>query len=339
MELNKLDKEIENKQHEIKHDKLKMTLVELASMYSEGELIIKSDFKWDKYQKTRFIETILLGLPIPPICVVEDNNGKWELIDGLQRLSTVFSFLGKLKTSEEHNNWKMIEGDILKETNNVSYDDLSPRSKKLIRRYTLQVEIIYYNPDFDVRYEILERLNTELSNQELRTTIYCVQPSEFSEFLSRNGNDNSQFLDLIQLPNDKIEKLYPDDLVLRFSALYSTNILTKNLKGHLNSYMSSMVRKNIVNDEIATLESILKRTLTVLNKIDEKNIFYKNGFSLPSYDGIMIGLARNIEKYENNVDLVKSKINELKNNDEFFSYTDENVMKRIKIADEIFYNP
>ena len=71
MELNKLDKEIENKQNEIKPDKIKMTLVELASMYSEGELIIQSNFKWDEYQKTRFIESILLGLQTPQIYVVE----------------------------------------------------------------------------------------------------------------------------------------------------------------------------------------------------------------------------------------------------------------------------
>ncbi len=336
MELNKLDKEIENKVNEIKHDKLKMTLFELASMYTEGDLIIKSDFKWDTYQKTRFIETILLGLPIPQICVVEDNNGKWELIDGLQRLSTVFSFLGKLKTSEEHNNWKMSKGDILKEINNTSYEDLSPKSKKLIKRYTCQVEIIYYNPDFDVRYEILERLNPGLSNQELRNIVYCVQPSEFSEFLNRNGNENCEFLDLIQLSDEKIEKLYPNELVLRFSALYSDNIITKNLKKHLNSYMSSMVRKNIDNEEINTLESIFKRTINILIKTNEKNIFHKNGFSIALYDGIMIGLARNIEKYENNVELVKSKINELKNNDEFYSY---DVIKRIDIANEIFYIP
>ena len=65
-------------------------------------------------------------------------------------------------------------------------------------------------------------------------------------------------------------------------------------------------------------------------------IFCKNGFCWPLYDGIMIGLARNIEKYENNLDLVKSKINELKNNDKFYSC---DVIKRIKIANEVFYNP
>ena len=172
----------------------------------------------------------------------------------------------------------MIEGDILKEINNVSYENLSPRSKKLIRRYTLQVEIIYYNPDFDVRYEILERLNTGLSNQELRSIAYCAQPSEFSEFLNRNGNDNSQFLDLIQLSNDKIEKLYPNELVLRFSALYSTNILSNHLKKHLNSYMSSMLRKIMAIEEIDVLESIFKRTINVLIKSNEKMIFCKNGF-------------------------------------------------------------
>lgn len=315
---------------------MKVSLAELASMYDDGELIIQSeDLKWGEYQKTRFIESILLKLPMQPICVVEDNNGKWELIDGTQRLLTVLSFLGDLKIHEEQNNWKMIEGDILKEIKNVSYKDLHLKNKNIIRRCRWQTEIIYYNPDFDVRYEILERLSPELSNQELRTIVYCIQPSEFSEFLTRNGNGNSKFLDLIQVSDSKIEKLYPNELVLRFCALYSRNIHTKK---YLNSYMSPMVRKNIDNEEIATLESIFKRTLNVLINLNEEKIFHKNGFCLPLYDGIMIGLARNIEKYEDNVELLKNKINELKNNDEFFSYTDENMMKRIKTAEEIFYS-
>lgn len=55
----------------------------------------------EKFSKTRFIESILLGIPIPPIFVAEDKEGKWELVDGLQRLSTVLSFFGLLKDGDK----------------------------------------------------------------------------------------------------------------------------------------------------------------------------------------------------------------------------------------------
>jgi len=57
-------------------------------------------FRWEDERKTRFIESLLLGIPIPPIFVFQGENGVWELIDGLQRLSTVFQLSGDLKDAD-----------------------------------------------------------------------------------------------------------------------------------------------------------------------------------------------------------------------------------------------
>lgn len=54
---------------------------------------------WELSQKTRFIESLLLGIPIPPIFVHQDEDGVWELIDGLQRVSTILEFSGLLRDS------------------------------------------------------------------------------------------------------------------------------------------------------------------------------------------------------------------------------------------------
>lgn len=361
-ELEKLRKnvneEIGEMQKEIKNARLDMSLGELASMYTEGDLIIRPEFqrlfRWDEYQKTRLLETILVGLPMPSIFVVEDKEGRWELIDGLQRLSTVFSFLGKLKNQDQgetkdHNNWKMGEGDILKQIKGWAYEDLPPRAKNLIRRYICRVEIIYYGSDFDVRYEIFERLNTggsPLSDQEIRNAIYRTESEDFNKFLTRNGKDNNEFLDLIRISNNQKDRLYADELVLRFCALYKSDKITKNLKDYLNFYMKEMVRKTKDNEkEIGELEVIFKRTVNLLNKLDEENLFWRKrgGFSASLYDGIMIGLARNIERYGNDNELLKDKIKELKSNNKFReefsgsqSHNAKNVMGRLKIADKIF---
>lgn len=341
--------ELEVREKNIRTRKLDISLGELASMYTEKDLIIQPSFqrlfRWNHYQKTRLIETILVGLPMPSIFVVEKENGVWELIDGLQRLSTVFSFLG---TFGEEQKWKLGEGDILKKIKKFSYEELPPRAKRLIRRYTCRVEIISYDADYDVRYELFERLNTggsPLSDQEIRNAIYRADSEEFNSFLTRNGNENEDFLNLIHMSEKQKSELYADELVLRFCALYELEDITKTLRDYLNNYMKKMVKTTIDNPtKINDLEIIFKRTINVLLKLDESSIFWrKNGFSATLYDGIMIGLANNIEFYENDIELLKIKIEQLKTNSDFNekysgsqSHNAKNVKGRINISNEIF---
>jgi uncharacterized protein with ParB-like and HNH nuclease domain len=93
--------EINAKSKEIATDSYSMSINELVSMYKEGDLMIRPEFqrhfRWSEEQKSRFIESLLLGIPIPPIFVEQDGKGKWELIDGLQRVSTILSVMGELK--------------------------------------------------------------------------------------------------------------------------------------------------------------------------------------------------------------------------------------------------
>lgn len=100
-----LDQEINTTRNGLSTDRLDMSFGEIISMYERNEIIINPDFqrlfRWDNEQQTRFIESLLLGIPIPPIFVAEisqgDDSGKWELVDGLQRVSTVLSFSESLK--------------------------------------------------------------------------------------------------------------------------------------------------------------------------------------------------------------------------------------------------
>ena len=73
---------------------------ELLGLYESDELRISPSyqclFRWDVSQRTKFIESLLLEIPISPISVLEDEDGKWEVVDGLHRLFTFFSFIGVL---------------------------------------------------------------------------------------------------------------------------------------------------------------------------------------------------------------------------------------------------
>lgn len=78
-----------------------MSIGEIISLYEERDLIIDPEFqrlfRWESSQKSKLIESLLLGIPLPSIFVFETEEGKWELVDGLQRLSIILEFLGKLR--------------------------------------------------------------------------------------------------------------------------------------------------------------------------------------------------------------------------------------------------
>ena len=161
-----LEDEIAERRNSINTDRLDMSFGEIISMYERDEIIIAPEFqrlfRWSDYQQTRFIESLLLGIPIPPIFVAEDREGKWELVDGLQRLSTVLSFYGVLKNNTEKNFWKLCEGELVKSMQGMDYNKLPLKFNLNIKRAVCRVEIIKWSSKFDMRYELFNRLNTFL---------------------------------------------------------------------------------------------------------------------------------------------------------------------------------
>ena len=96
-----LKEEIERAKRAVSTDTVQVTIGEVYNMYTSSELNILPDFqrlfRWSNERKSNFIESILIGIPIPPVFVYENEDGTWELIDGLQRISTLLEFMGVLK--------------------------------------------------------------------------------------------------------------------------------------------------------------------------------------------------------------------------------------------------
>ena len=106
-----LQEQIEKMSKSIKTDSYQMSIGEIAGLYKDGDLnispVYQRLFRWDIDQQSTLIESILLQIPIPPIYVFQSEDGKWSLIDGQQRLSTIFKFMGILKkdnNAENQNN-------------------------------------------------------------------------------------------------------------------------------------------------------------------------------------------------------------------------------------------
>src|SRR5438270_3480705 len=92
-----IEQAIDRRIGEVRTETLDLSYGEIANLYSNQELVIQPDyqrlFRWSLEQRSRIIESILLELPIPQIFVIENENGVIELIDGLQRVSSVIQFI------------------------------------------------------------------------------------------------------------------------------------------------------------------------------------------------------------------------------------------------------
>lgn len=364
VEIEKLENELSQARTNLASERLDMSFGEIMNIYQDGDILISPEFqrlyRWSNYQKTRFIESILLGIPVPPIFVAEDENGKWELVDGLQRLSTILSFFGILKNNDlefdkEKNNWKLEGSEFIKFFNEkaISKDDLSPKLQIFIKRSVCRIEILRWdsNNNNTLKYELFNRLNTggsSLTEQEIRNCIFRGTSSTFNKFLKKLSK-NEVLNNLILPTKNQKETLYLEELVLRFIALYyaakEEHIETEHIKKNISKYMTYFMEKNVKDEKFPynEFENIFDRTLTLLNDFGYKLFRNEIGpFSSGIYDIIIIGVSYYIDYYEKNIETLKNKVQGLKQSEEFSAISGikvsskERNSKRIELAKSFF---
>lgn len=350
--IKKIDEEISKARNNLTTDRLDMSFGEIISMYEREEIIINPEFqrlfRWKDDQKTKFIESILLGIPIPPIFVAEDSEGRWELVDGLQRLSTVLSFFGLLKSEEKKitakNNWVLQEGSIIGSFTSFKCEDLPLKYQLNIKRYACRVEVAKWDSEYDMRFELFNRLNTggsPLTPQEIRNCIFRGVTTKFNDYLKENAGLES-FTQLITPTETQIEQLYLEELVLRFTSLiFEWGNVQENISEHMTAFMRNAVKNP--KFDYGKYQNIFRDVINILSPLGKDLFRIKGNFSVRLYDAITVGIGENINYYKSlKVEDIKQKIDELKNNTDFQKYagaavdSKNRVFKRLEASTKIF---
>jgi Protein of unknown function DUF262 len=225
-----LQNEIDKARAEIRSDSYGVSIGEWISLYEKNELDIHPEFqrffRWSAKQKSRFIESILLGIPIPQIFVAQREDGVWDVVDGLQRLSTIFQFAGILKDEDSN----LIEPLTLEATkylpslaekrweNQDAIHSLTPPQRLIIKRTKIDASIILRESSETTKYELFQRLNTggsPLSDQEVRNSILIMVNREMYRWM-RNLASDGNFRECIAISDRTLEEQYDMELVLRF---------------------------------------------------------------------------------------------------------------------------
>lgn len=310
--------EIQKYRQEIKSERMDMSFGEIINMYRDKEIIISPEyqraFRWDEQRQSDFIESILLGIPFPSIFVATNPDGKWELIDGLQRVSTVLSFFNELKDEEGNpypkNGLKLVEGSMLKGLKDITIDTLPLEYKLQIKRTPCRVEIILKESEFKMRYELFKRLNTGgegLSRQEIRNCIFRGLDSRYSEFIAELSKNNI-FRDVVNISVSNEEKMYYEELVLRYLALKNKG--TRYSQANIQDYMDDYLESQCIEFDEVQMETdrvMFSNIMKILEELKDENIFKlgKRYFTTSMYDAIMLSLS------DSTVDLEKMNINQL----------------------------
>lgn len=165
-----LKEEIAKKRKDIIVDSYPMSIGEVMCLYKDGELDVHPEFQrsyqWDDEQKTKLIESILLGIPIPPIFVLQKTNGIWDVIDGQQRLLTILQFSTVLKKDDgtQYKPLVLKATKLLPSLNGVRWDDETsflPEQRIAFKREKLNFIIMKETRENDTsKFEMFRRLNT-----------------------------------------------------------------------------------------------------------------------------------------------------------------------------------
>lgn len=313
-----LSDEINKMRQEIRTDGYPMSINEWISLYKNDEIDIHPEFqrfyRWSHEQKTRLIESIMLGIPIPPIFVSQRQDGVWDVVDGLQRLSTIYEFLGILKDEKNKRLPPLIlEGtDYLPSLKGKKWNDededisLTSEEKLIIKRSKLAASIILRESDEVAKYELFQRLNTggsNLTDQEVRNCILVMQNREFYEWI-RTLSQYAPFQDVINLSERPLQEQYDVELVLRFIIFSRIDKEELNRIGDVGVFITKKMVKMAkdTNFNHTMYENSFKKVFDLLMESTASDSFrrytpsqnkFTSGFTLSIYEVMACGLGYN----------------------------------------------
>lgn len=292
----------------------------ITDYMNNGSIIIpkfQREYVWGQNQASRLIESLIINCPIPVIYLSQGNDEVLSVIDGNQRLNSIYKYLNDEYELKGLSTFPDLDG--------LKFSDLDPRFQRHIKNRTLRCICILKDTHPQIKFDVFERLNTgsvKLNAQELRHGLYMGPLMKMIE----NLGDNSLFRTLTLTRNDK--RMKSDELVLRFFA-FSQNYKNyeKPMSNYLNMYCDN--NKNIINEDLDSLRDLFTNTLiSVNNLLGDKAFktfdtsFKKPKFNSALFDAQMVALCElNLEESQI-LSLKKCNIEQL--NYEFIASADFN---------------
>jgi hypothetical protein len=328
-----LQEEIDRRSKDIHTDTYPISIGEVLSMYKEGDINIHPEFqrffRWEEIQKSKLIESILLGFPIPPIFVAMRPDGIWDVVDGVQRLSTIFQFAGILK--DERNELlpplKLLGTRYLPSMNAKIFDgeDETNSFSEVQRRYFKRAKLSFIQvlkeSDPSSKYELFQRLNTggTLANsQEVRNCILVMENIDaYNRIVELSKNTN--FQESIRLTERLLEEKYDLELLVRFIVLRKLPLDSIKQISDLSEFLNEEIVRISNDSDFSWEQEQLEFNLTfeILNSSVGADCFRKyhgatdrfsGGFIVSAFEIVAFGVGFNASEFQAKGRSVKDSI-------------------------------
>jgi hypothetical protein len=261
--------QIREEQTEVDYQTKEFTVELLVQKYLEGmdsdenEIFIpdyQREFVWSKPRQSKFIESVMLGLPIPYIFIAslkkspDEDEGRAEIVDGSQRIRTLSDFL--------KNQLKLIELQKLDKLNGFKFSDLDLSRQRKFKRQPIRVIELSEKANEEVRRDLFERINTgsdELRDMEKRKGIFT---GLFYDFIKECAN-SPEFRAVCPVSHAKRKREEAEELVLRYFAYTdSYHEFKHSVREFLNAYFKkqhSSFDKSNMQREFKNMVQFVKR--------------------------------------------------------------------------------
>ena len=302
----KAEEQIKNLRKEIDYTTRDYSIDFLVQKFREDEFYIPDEYQrqfiWDDDKKSLFIESVLLGLPIPLMFFSDTEDGRCEIIDGAQRTQSLEAFMSN---DLELTNLKKLDSLL-----GFKYDDIPEYFKKKFDKTNIRVVVLSDETTLDIRQEIFTRINTSgVKANPIEVRRGQFMQTDFMRFIKECSEDNI-FLKLCPLSETLKKRYEGQELVLRFFA-YLNNY--KKFEHRVDQFIDDYVDSN---KDTFNRDEFLKEFKGMLNFVD-KNFPYgfaksKNAKSTPRvrFEAIAVGVALALRENEklivNNVDWIGS---------------------------------
>jgi len=302
-EPNNLARKYEARQLDIVTQKIELPIKSLPEMFKDDDIRLDPSFqrrdRWNQEKQSRFIESIIMNVPIPPIFLGEDDYGKYVVLDGRQRLTALSQFL--------KNEFELKKLEVWSELNGLRYQDLEKRdlTKYILRRFMPAI-ILLKESSPGVKFDVFDRLNTGsvlALPMEIRNAIY-------------QGPFNTNLHELTKLPTFRAlwniplddtaaesHKLYSTmadlELALRFFALRNPSAMDVRFKDYLGDYMDTRNKAYIEDPSLkANDKALFEKTVQNCMVVFGDDAFCKiqgdgtvGQKSAPLADAIMVAMS------------------------------------------------
>lgn len=292
--------QLHEQRRKVDFDSYDITVDELVRRVAKRRIEIapayQRQFRWDEERQSRLVESLLLGIPVPPLFMATNVDPKrgttWEVVDGLQRLLSLVNFIGDNATREAARlagtALKLTQLDKLSSLQGSIFGDLPADIQTGLEDRPIKVIVLNDKSDLQVRFDLFERLNTggvRLTDHEVRE---CVFMGEFIDLVSELS-ELPDFKRVVVLPRSSQQDGTAQDYVLRFFAFVERyQSFDHSVKDFLNDYCGDAAKEPRLDERT----DLFRRTFRLLAQTFPNGLKTRKGTTpINLFEGVAAGAA------------------------------------------------